>query len=162
MHTYVFDRSRIFQLLYNSTTIFPTITSSRGLLSSTVFSFSLSRFHRCPAILPGTMDFVEPSSAHKIDLCNLPDTVRLPSLWSFRVQIHAARSFNEFIQPCCVLLSRWLSTESISGLGPWCLSLWYPIDIYLASSNSQISCVQETITCNANSSRANLYKIYIV
>lgn len=78
-------------------------------------------FHRvlslafCPAILPGTMYSTESSSAHKIDLYNFPDTVRHPSPWSFRAQIRTAWSFNEFIQPRCVLLSRWLSVaESIS------------------------------------------------
>lgn len=77
------------------------------------------------------------ANAHKIDLYNLPDMMHLPSLWSFRAQIRIARTFNEFIQPRCVLLSRWLSaTESISG---WALAL---VDIYLAWSNSQTSCKQ--------------------
>ena len=107
---------------------------------------SLSNSHQCPAILPGTMLFAEFSSAHKIDLLyNLPDIMHLPSLWSFRAQIGIARTFNEFIQPRCVLLSRWLSaTESISG---WALAL---VDIYLAWSNSQTSCKQTDYKANSS------------
>lgn len=69
------NRSRIFPNLYVMR--FSTITSSWVLLwvFYDVLSFAFSLVS--PVILPGTMHFVEPSSARKIDLCNLPDTICL-------------------------------------------------------------------------------------
>jgi len=83
------------------------------LANFTISMFTLSHSHRCSAILLGTLVSAEFSSAHKIDLYNLPDTMCSVSVKFPRANIRTARSFNEFIQPRCVLLSRWLSRRRI-------------------------------------------------